>query len=143
MAARACQELDASVDVPWVILSAGVGYEAFRAQLEIACEAGASGYLAGRSIWRDAITQHAPVARANAIAEARGRLDELNEVTRKYGRPFCAVKPLNEVLVELPAEWYRDWHANGQGPAVSASLQRAPRNSPPSAAIRESREVAR
>ena len=80
---------------------------------------------------------------AEANAEARGRLDELNEVTRKYGRPFCAVKPLNEVLVELPAEWYRDWHANGQGPAVSASLQRAPRNSPPSAAIRESREVAR
>jgi len=143
LAARACQELDASVDVPWVILSAGVTYEEFRAQLQIACEAGASGYLAGRSIWRDAITQHAPVARANAIAEARGRLDELNEVTRKYGRPFCAVKPLNEVLVELPAEWYRDWHSNGQGPAVSASLQRAPRNSPPSSAIRESREVAR
>ena len=36
-----------------------------------------------------------------------------------------AVKPLNEVLVELPAEWYRDWHANEHGPAVSLSLQRA------------------
>lgn len=115
LAKRACQELDAGVDVPWVILSAGVGYEDFKAQLQIACEAGASGYLAGRSIWRDAITQHEPVARANAIAEAQGRLDELNAVTRKYARPFCPIKPLSEVLVELPAEWYRDWHANEHG----------------------------
>jgi tagatose 1,6-diphosphate aldolase len=135
-AAKACQELDASIDVPWVILSAGVGYEEFKTQLQIACEAGASGYLAGRSIWRDAITQHDPVARAKAIAEARRRLDELNEVTRKYGRPFCAVKPLNEVLAELPAEWYREWHANGRGPAVSPSLQRARQISPLASSIR-------
>ena len=108
-AARACQELDASIDVPWVILSAGVGYEEFKAQLQVACEAGASGYLAGRSIWRDAITQHEPDARADAIAEARGRLDELNAVTRKYGRPFCAIRPLDEVLIaSCQLEWYRD-----------------------------------
>src|SRR6266516_2492641 len=55
-AAAACKELDAGIDVPWVILSAGVGYEEFKKQVSIACSAGASGYLAGRSIWRDAVS---------------------------------------------------------------------------------------
>jgi tagatose-1,6-bisphosphate aldolase len=140
-AADACRELDASINVPWVILSAGVGYEEFKAQLQIACEAGASGYLAGRSIWRDAITQHEPKARAKAIAEAQGRLDELNQLTRKYGRPFRADKPLDQVLNELPAEWYRDWHANGRGPAVSPSLLRARRTTVLATSIQPSRDA--
>jgi tagatose 1,6-diphosphate aldolase len=51
-----CKRLDAGIDVPWVILSAGVDYPTFKTQVEIACKAGASGYLAGRSIWRDAVS---------------------------------------------------------------------------------------
>ena len=38
-AAAACKELDSGVTVPWVILSAGVGYEDFRTQVEVACRA--------------------------------------------------------------------------------------------------------
>jgi tagatose 1,6-diphosphate aldolase len=129
-AVRACQELDASVEVPWVILSAGVGFTEFRAQLRVACEAGASGYLAGRSIWRDAITQRDPDARATAITEARGRLEELNQVTRNHGRPYRAVTPLNEVLDELPPEWYRDWHADRDRSAGGGPGQQARRTAP-------------
>jgi tagatose 1,6-diphosphate aldolase len=40
--------------MPWVILSAGADYPTLKTQVEIACKAGASGYVAGRSIWRDA-----------------------------------------------------------------------------------------
>ena len=108
-AEAACAELDAAVGVPWVILSAGVGYTDFATQVRIACSAGASGYLAGRSIWRDAVSTHDPAAREAAIAEARGRLDELNHITRRYGRPFLPTKPLDEVIKELPAGWYRGW----------------------------------
>lgn len=108
-AAEACAELDAAVHVPWVILSAGVGYTDFLTQVRIACQAGASGYLAGRSIWRDAVSTHEPAARERAIAEARARLDELNAITRQYGRPYTPTRPLDEVLKELPAEWYRTW----------------------------------
>jgi tagatose 1,6-diphosphate aldolase len=36
---------------PWVMLSAGAGMKEFRAVLEHAYKAGASGYLAGRAIW--------------------------------------------------------------------------------------------
>ena len=112
-AAAACKELDAAVDVPWVILSAGVGYKDFKTQVQIACSAGASGYLAGRSIWRDAVSQHDPDLRTKAIVEARRRLDELNKITRQYGRAYSAAKPLDAVIEALPAEWYGSWHAEG------------------------------
>ena len=39
---------------PWIMLSAGVGKEAFGRVLAHAFAAGASGYLAGRAIWMDA-----------------------------------------------------------------------------------------
>jgi tagatose 1,6-diphosphate aldolase len=110
-AAGTCARLDAAVDVPWVILSAGVGYEDFRTQVEIACRAGASGYLAGRSIWRDAVSTHDPEERDKAIVRARGRLEELNTVARAHGRPFLPSRPLDEVIEALPPEWYRTWHA--------------------------------
>src|SRR6266700_1757659 len=109
-AVAACKELDAGVTVPWVILSAGVGYEDFRTQVEIACRAGASGYLAGRSIWRDAVSTHDAAGRERAIIEARERLAELNTLTRLYGRPYSPTANLEDALKELPAEWYRAWH---------------------------------
>jgi tagatose 1,6-diphosphate aldolase len=108
-AEAACAELDAAVHVPWVILSAGVGYADFKTQVGIACRAGASGYLAGRSIWRDAVSTHDPQARRQAIVDARARLDDLNAVTRAYGRPYTPTRPLDEAIKELPADWYRGW----------------------------------
>jgi tagatose 1,6-diphosphate aldolase len=112
-AAAACKELDASVDVPWVILSAGVGYADFRTQVEIACAAGASGYLAGRSIWRDAVSTHDPAARDAAVAGALARLDELNAITRANGRPYLAARALPDVIGEMPDGWFTTWHPSG------------------------------
>ncbi len=112
-AAAACKELDASVDVPWVILSAGVGYADFRTQVEIACAAGASGYLAGRSIWRDAVSTHDPAAREAAVAGARARLDELNAITRANGRPYVAARSLPGVIEDMPDGWFTTWHPSG------------------------------
>jgi tagatose 1,6-diphosphate aldolase len=51
-----CQQLDAASEVPWVILSAGVGIEEFIVNVELACAAGCSGFLCGRAIWKDAVT---------------------------------------------------------------------------------------
>ena len=65
---KACAELDATVTVPWVILSAGVGFEDFVTEVELACQAGASGYLGGRSVWRDAVLTADPKARAEGGA---------------------------------------------------------------------------
>ena len=112
-AAAACKELDTGVSVPWVILSAGVGYADFKIQVEIACRAGASGYLAGRSIWRDAVSTHDCAAREAAVAEARARLDELNAITRANGRPYVAARSLPDVLDTMPDGWFRSWHPAG------------------------------
>lgn len=52
---EACARLNDAARLPWVILSAGVGIEEFLIQVELAVEAGASGFLCGRAIWKDAI----------------------------------------------------------------------------------------
>ncbi len=110
-ALEACKRLNACArDLPWVILSAGVGYDAFREQVRIASAAGASGFLAGRSIWRDAAATHDPTRRQAAIAEAASRLRELASVTRANGRPYCPALDADQAAHTFPSEWYRHWH---------------------------------
>jgi tagatose 1,6-diphosphate aldolase len=48
--------MDELAPVPWVLLSAGVGPRTFEAGLRLALGAGASGFLAGRAVWLDALT---------------------------------------------------------------------------------------
>src|SRR5215469_861606 len=108
-ALEACKHLDAGVNVPWMLLSAGVGYEAFKTQVEIACRTGGSGFMAGRSIWRDAASTHDPKKRASAAKDAVRRLSELAAVTRQYGRPF-APKLEGAALAQMfPDGWYGQW----------------------------------
>lgn len=109
-ALAACKRLDAGIDVPWVILSAGVSYEAFKVQVGIACKAGASGYLAGRSIWRDAAATHDPKAKVAALAGAAARLAELNKITRANGRPYLPTLTGAALHEALPDFWYEGWH---------------------------------
>jgi tagatose 1,6-diphosphate aldolase len=106
----ACKRLDAGVNVPWVILSAGVSYNSFKKQVEISCKGGASGYLAGRSIWRDAVSTHDPSAKGGAIAEAMARLAELNDITRAHGRPYLPTFNGTVLHESLPDFWYEGWH---------------------------------
>jgi tagatose 1,6-diphosphate aldolase len=109
-ALESCKRLDASVSVPWVILSAGVGYESFKTQVEIACQAGASGFLAGRSIWRDLASTRDPKARKAAASEAVRRLAELGSVTRKHGKPFAPSLNGEALASAFPDGWYAHWH---------------------------------
>ena len=50
-----CKKLDEASTLPWVILSAGVDIEEFIENVKLAAEAGASGFLCGRAIWKDAV----------------------------------------------------------------------------------------
>jgi tagatose 1,6-diphosphate aldolase len=110
-ALAACGRLDAGIDVPWVILSAGVGYDEFRKQVELACRAGASGFLAGRSIWRDAAVTRDDGSRAGAVGLALDRLSELAGLTRRHGRPYTPALSGTSLLAAAPEHWYREWHA--------------------------------
>ncbi len=58
----ACAELDEASGLPWVVLSGGVDDAMFEAQVRVACGAGASGVLVGRSVWAEAATMRRPSA---------------------------------------------------------------------------------
>ena len=75
-------ELDAASPVPWVLLSAGVGPHEFAFNVELACLAGASGFLAGRAVWYDALEAYPDL---DAIAE------RLRSVSLPYLRSLCAI----------------------------------------------------
>jgi tagatose 1,6-diphosphate aldolase len=68
---------------PWVMLSAGASKSAFAAVLELAYAAGASGYLAGRAIWWDALRAFPDLqACARQLADSGvSYLRELNALT--------------------------------------------------------------
>ena len=90
---EACEELSAASSLPWVLLSGGAAAEVFRAQLEVACRAGASGMVAGRSLWSEA-TRLDPERRQRFLAEeARSRIEGLAAVCEAHARPWTAAQP--------------------------------------------------
>jgi sulfofructosephosphate aldolase len=52
---EACRRLGGEIASPWVVLSSGVDAEDFPRAVAIACRAGASGFLAGRAVWRSCV----------------------------------------------------------------------------------------
>lgn len=77
--ADACGEIDRLSPVPWAILSEGGDYALFRQQLQVACRAGASGFLGGRAIWREAATGE------GSMEASAARLRELNSIAVAEG----------------------------------------------------------
>ena len=78
--APGCEALTDALGAPWALLSSGVDHETFVVQLRIALAAGAAGFIAGRSIWKEAVGMDAGGRRAFLHGEARRRLDELLEM---------------------------------------------------------------
>ena len=77
----ACREVSALLDRPWALLSAGVSFETFLPQLEAAIGQGASGYIVGRAVWREAATLDRD-ARSQAIDDhVVPRLQRLADVS--------------------------------------------------------------
>ncbi|TLZ62401.1 MAG: tagatose 1,6-diphosphate aldolase, partial [Methanobacteriota archaeon] len=52
-----CERLSRATKVPWVVLSAGADFGVFHGLVDLACRRGASGFLAGRAIWKDAFKE--------------------------------------------------------------------------------------
>jgi sulfofructosephosphate aldolase len=52
---RRCAALTRAIASPWVVLSSGVPPDRFPRAVESACREGASGFLAGRAVWRGVI----------------------------------------------------------------------------------------
>ena len=98
----ACRELTDASEVPWVLLSAGVSYDTFLKQVGIACQAGASGVMAGRAVWKEAVTLDV-AARINFLKSVGyERMKGLQSLCEKLGRPFTEVYD----SPELSYDWY-------------------------------------
>jgi tagatose 1,6-diphosphate aldolase len=91
--AQACEMVSEAAGCPWVVLSAGVDFDMFKRQVEIACRWGAAGYIAGRAVWKEGIplppTQRDDWLRNVAVA----RLDQLSEIADRYARPWRDIFP--------------------------------------------------
>ena len=87
--ADGCRRLADALHRPWAVLSAGVPFEQFSDVLKIAFdEGGASGFIAGRSIWREALPLKG-VERQRFLDDiARTRLDDLVTVANDRARPW-------------------------------------------------------
>jgi tagatose 1,6-diphosphate aldolase len=78
---EACAEVTRlSGDVPWAVLSAGVDHATFLTQVEDAMRNGASGVIAGRSLWKDCISLDRSVTKDRLETIAVPRLREIQAV---------------------------------------------------------------
>ena len=90
--AASCRRLADALAVPWAVLSAGVGFSEFADAVRTSCDdGGASGFIAGRSIWKEAVGMDRSARREFLGGEGKRRLADLVEVIDGRARPFTAV----------------------------------------------------
>jgi tagatose-1,6-bisphosphate aldolase len=89
-----CRRLAATLDRPWAVLSAGVPFDQFTDIIRIAAdEGGASGFIAGRSVWREVVSLAGPAREEFLTSVARPRLERLVDEAGHRARPWNQVSP--------------------------------------------------
>ncbi|MCJ7792253.1 MAG: tagatose 1,6-diphosphate aldolase [Dehalococcoidia bacterium] len=108
---RFCRELNQASRLPWVLLSAGVDFNSFKKQVEIACKAGASGFLAGRALWQEGAQIRSREGRMNFFQNtAAPRLEELAKIADSYGKPwYSRLGAENGKFAPVAEGWYRSY----------------------------------
>jgi len=87
-----CRRLAAILDRPWAVLSAGVPFGQFTDIIRIACdEGGASGFIAGRSVWREVVGLVGQPREEFLTSVALPRLERLVAVAASQARPWHEV----------------------------------------------------
>ncbi|QEH32039.1 Tagatose 1,6-diphosphate aldolase [Aquisphaera giovannonii] len=116
--------LDAASERPWVLLSAGVDFDDYFQQVEMAMEAGASGVLGGRAFWKEYFLQGDAAARGRfAATTARERLAAVDALVRERGTPWFARYGLDgpEMTTIRAAEGWHARYASRRGPDAGAA----------------------
>lgn len=97
-----CRALTEACPIPWVLLSAGVDFETYMRQVRVACAAGASGVMAGRAIWHEAVNLQGDALPTFLHNTARQRMADLVTICDTEARPFSAVLG----PPEASSEWF-------------------------------------
>ena len=88
-----CRRLAAILDRPWAVLSAGVPFDQFTDVIRVAAdEGGASGFIVGRSVWREVVGLTGPDREEFLATVALPRLDRLITVAESRARPWTEVR---------------------------------------------------
>ena len=101
----ACAEVNQASQLPWTILSGGGSFETFKQQLRVACQAGCSGFVCGRSIWQEAAILHVQERLDFLEGIAHQRVLELRRIAEEAALPWqtrLAAVPVDE-------QWYRQY----------------------------------
>lgn len=86
---QACKRLASRLTVPWAVLSAGVASDVFAEVLRISCdEGGASGFIAGRSVWKETVSMGHDERVAFLSDTGRRRMDEYVAILDGRARPY-------------------------------------------------------
>ncbi len=84
----ACAAVNEACRQPWVLLSSGVTYEQYKAQLEVAFANGCSGFTGGRAIWRPASDASAMMRNEVIMGLVSERFAELRELAVSTATPW-------------------------------------------------------
>ena len=115
------KKLDAASERPWVLLSAGVDFPAYKKQVEMAVEGGASGMLGGRAFWKEYFLQDGQAARERfAQGESADRVRQIDEIVKAKALPWFARYGLTmEELKSVRAA--EGWHFRYGGSGAQSS----------------------
>ncbi|MFH1639622.1 MAG: tagatose 1,6-diphosphate aldolase [Chloroflexota bacterium] len=108
---ESCRRLDEASQRPWVLLSQGVDFDVFARQVEIACQAGASGFLGGRAIWKEVMAIEDARDRMKFLSTtALDRLKKISDIAAKYGVPWYRKLGLSSSrLATITENWYQGY----------------------------------
>jgi sulfofructosephosphate aldolase len=87
-----CRRLAAILGRPWAVLSAGVPFDRFTDIIRIASDdGGASGFIAGRSVWREVVSLAGQQREEFLTSVALPRLERLVAMAERRARPWYEV----------------------------------------------------
>lgn len=87
--AAGCRRLADVLTVPWAVLSAGVDFDVFEEVIKVSCDdGGVSGFIAGRSVWKEAVGMNSTERVYFLKDTARPRLLKLREAIAGRATPW-------------------------------------------------------
>jgi tagatose 1,6-diphosphate aldolase len=102
---KACAELSLASCIPWVLLSASVGFEIFLRQTTIACQEGATGVAVGRGVWQEAATMTGEARENYLQSKALERMERVTAVCNALAKPWTDFY----ALPKPTADWYKEY----------------------------------
>ncbi len=104
---EACGAVNDACTVPWALLSAGVTFDTFLKQSEVACKAGASGVIVGRAVWAEAVELHTTDRFHFLHGRARQRMQSLANVCRLHATAWHTRVDAPDTAVN----WYENYQS--------------------------------